>query len=512
MIHNLETDRCETRPHADVCIVGAGAAGIALAVELKRLGRSVLLLEGGGRLVEERAQIPYVSEIGGLPYRGLQEGRVRALGGTTTKWGGQSMEFDPLNFETRPWISCSGWPFAKTELTPYYQRAIQVEGLEGALREDNLVWAALGMEQPQLAPLCISLSRWCLEPNFALLHKSALEGDGIEVWLHANAVQLLLDGEQVRGVRCRTQGDVEAVFTAAEYCFCLGAIESSRFFLQPREGGLPWNSSGLLGMHFQDHVDCTAATVKPLPGGAFHANFDTVFLHGYKYNPKLTLDEATQRTEGLLQAGATFFSEDSDVQGLTRLKGTAKKLLRGRFGEIDGAEAWELLRNGPLLARHGYRYAVKHRAYHARKAPMQMRVHCEQEPCGDSRITLSDVRDELGLLRTRIQWRLSDLELRTIRCLVQVAQSALAGVARVQAVEDLADPGLARRCEDSFHHMGGMRMGSTEHSGVVDPNLRLFGTANAYVCSSAVFPCSGFSNPTHTLLALAMRLAERLAR
>jgi choline dehydrogenase-like flavoprotein len=289
LIHDLETDRYEARSHADVCIVGAGAAGIALAVELKRLGRSVLLLEGGGRLVEERAQTPYVSEI---------------------------------------------------ELTPYYQRAIQVEGLEGALLEDNLVWAALGMEQPQFAQLCISLSRWCPEPNFALLHKAALEGDGIEVWLHANAVQLLLEGEQVRGVRCRTQGDVEAVFTAAEYCFCLGAIESSRFFLQPREGGLPWNSSGLLGMHFQDHVDCTAATVKPLPGGAFHANFDTVFLHGYKYNPKLTLDEATQRTQGLLQAGATFFSKDSDVEVLTRVKGTVKKLLSGRLGEIDGAGAW----------------------------------------------------------------------------------------------------------------------------------------------------------------------------
>jgi len=209
------------------------------------------------------------------------------------------------------------------------------------------------------------------------------------------------------------------------------------------------------------------------------------------------------------QARHSFLN--SDAEGLTRLKGTAKKLLSGRVGEINGAEAWELLRNGPLLARHGYRYTVKHRAYHAHKAPMQMRVHCEQEPCGDSRITLSDVRDELGLLRTRIRWRLSDRELRTIRCVGQVAQSALAGVARVQAVEDLVDAGLARRCEDSFHHMGGMRMGSTEHSGVVDPDLRLFGTTNAYVCSSAVFPCSGFSNPTHTLLALAMRLAERLA-
>ena len=60
--------------------------------------------------------------------------------------------------------------------------------------------------------------------------------------------------------------------------------------------------------------------------------------------------------------------------------------------------------------------------------------------------------------------------------------------------------------------MGGMRMAVAPTDGVVTPDLLLHGTRNVYICSGAVFPTSGFSNPTHTVLALAMRLADRLAR
>jgi len=71
-------------------------------------------------------------------------------------------------------------------------------------------------------------------------------------------------------------------------------------------------------------------------------------------------------------------------------------------------------------------------------------------------------------------------------------------------------PKFLARCDDSNHHMGGMRMSTSYSTGVVDTNLRLYGLTNTYVCSSAVFPCSGFSNPTHTVLALAVRLSDHL--
>jgi len=141
-----------------------------------------------------------------------------------------------------------------------------------------------------------------------------------------------------------------------------------------------------------------------------------------------------------------------------------------------------------------------------------LRVHCEQEPDSASTITLSDERDVLGLLRTRLTWRISPAELRTIRRFVEIVQSSLRHVAEIIPDPDLfaEDERFIAHCEDSFHHMGGMRMSSSRSSGVVDTDLKLYGTDNVFICSSAVFPTSGFSNPTHTLLALAARLADHL--
>ena len=103
-IFDLERDRPATQPsdNADVCIIGAGAAGIVLAVELLRLGKRVTLLEGGGPDVEEPSQDPYRSVLAGLPHRGIHSGRFRAKGGTTTRWGGQILEFDEADFEAPP--------------------------------------------------------------------------------------------------------------------------------------------------------------------------------------------------------------------------------------------------------------------------------------------------------------------------------------------------------------------------------------------------------------------------
>ncbi|MGB8325124.1 MAG: GMC family oxidoreductase, partial [Candidatus Acidiferrum sp.] len=146
-----------------------------------------------------------------------------------------------------------------------------------------------------------------------------------------------------------------------------------------------------------------------------------------------------------------------------------------------------------------------------RWAKLKLSVYCEQSPLSQSRITLSDKRDALGLFQARIDWRVSKQEIETIRRYVQVAQPAFAqhGL-RIEPNPELFEDGLERKFADFFHHMGGTRMATSASEGVVDVNLRLFGTRNTYVCSSSVFPTSGFANPTHTLLALALRLAWHL--
>ncbi|HEV2709665.1 MAG TPA: GMC family oxidoreductase [Edaphobacter sp.] len=512
MIHDLLQSQPESASVADVCIVGAGAAGIVLAVDLARRGKSVLLLEGGGNEIEDSSQDPYVSEVTGHPHRGIHTGRFRAKGGTTTKWGGQILELDAMDFEKRSWIEGSGWPFPKNELPPFYERALELEGLANVTRQDDAVWREAGEAPPQLPHLEPYFSRWCPEPNFARLHRRTIEEHpGITLWLHANAVEPLLEGETMRGLRCRTLTGKEAVFHASRFIFCLGGIESSRFFLQPRSGGLPWNSSGLLGKHFQDHVDCNAAVVEPIHTKRFHQMFDNIFSRGFKYHPKLRLPPEEQAAYGTLNAAATMaFVGDTD-EILGKLKTTAKNLLRGRTGEIGVADLGFAARHSSLLIRQAVRYKIGKRAYNPPDACIFLRVHCEQEPTSRSSITLAENRDGLGLLRSRLDWRVAEKELATIRQYVQIATKSLAGIAHIRPHEDILTDKFATYCDDSNHHMGGMRMAASPADGVVDPNLRLHGTNNAYICSSAVFPTSGFSNPTHTLLALAVRLSQHLS-
>jgi choline dehydrogenase-like flavoprotein len=501
--------------HPQVCVIGAGAAGICLSIELAKQGKSVMLLEGGGREIEEAAQEPYRSEVVGHVHRGIHTGRFRAHGGTTTRWGGQIYELNPEDFQRRDWIPASGWPITHADLQPFYERALNFEGLGNVIRNDADVWKSLGLPEPSFPALQPYLTRWCPEPNFARLHAKTLEtSNNLHIWLHANAVELIFDNETARSLRVRTQQGTEALIHADHFIFCMGTIECVRFFLQPRAGDLPWNRSGLLGHHFQDHVDANAARVLPRNRRRFAELFDNIFLRGFKYHPKLRLQPDDQRRAHTLNCAATMSFSSNIDEALATTKTTAKHLLRGRFSELTSADILHSARHAPLLLRQAARYTFHHRVYNPSTAQIRLRVHCEQRPDSESSITLSQERDSIGLLRARLDWRISDLELDTIRTFAETATHSLAAIAEIQPDPDLLsrNPAFLNRCDDSNHHMGGMRMAPSPADGVVTPDLLLHGTRNVYICSGAVFPTSGFSNPTHTVLALAMRLADLLTR
>jgi choline dehydrogenase-like flavoprotein len=504
---------------ADVCIVGAGAAGIVLAAELVRQGKRVMLLESGGLTLESAAQALNECFYAGQPHRGANIGRFRALGGTTTAWGGQILELDEEDFASRSWIPGSGWPFPKEVLAPYYERALAAEGLAHVCRSDRKIWQQMKVNAPEL---CEALepyfTRWCPEPNFARLYRKTFNSPNLCMVLHATATAILLDeiGSRMRGIQGKTPAGREHTFSAAQYVLCLGTIESVRFLLQPLpcEPTPSWNRCGLLGHHFQSHIDFNAARVPANDAAKIHRWFANAYLHGHKYHPKFRLAFPLRQREKILNIAGSITCINSAEPELRRIKSLARNFVRRRASVASWDDIPSALRQLPVMLRLWYGYRVRSRAAWPKNSTFWLRTHCEQEPLSQSRITLTDERDSAGLFRARLDWRVSPLEWKTIRYFTDQVKRIFAaqGLAHIVPQPELAlEEGFRNvTFDDSHHHMGGTRMALSDVDGVVDPDLRLHGVDNAYVCSASVFPTSGFSNPTHTLIALAIRLADHL--
>jgi choline dehydrogenase-like flavoprotein len=517
MIRDFESPQVPVPEHSDICILGAGAAGILLATELARAGLRVALLEGGGLRQEQRSQDIYQSELTGLPHHGIHGGRFRTFGGTTTQWGGQVLELNSFDFEPRPHVEGSGWPFPKQELDAFYERALVFEGLRRVERNDAAVWSALGLDPIDLGPdFSMLYSRWCPERNFARLHEKALNSTrGLEVYTHANAVSFELNDARnsIVAVNIRSFGGRRARVTASKFVVCLGGIESTRLLLQELgEEAAPWQTNGLLGKHYQDHIGINGIAITGIrPQPAFRY-FGYANSKGFRYHNKIHLKESLQRELGTLNVACTIGPVHKENRSRDQALLALRRIVRER--EMPSvAEALATSLHVPGIAAQILSQRYRGDAPAWKKTAIVL--HCEQSPLSPSTISLSDERDELGLRRTRLQWQVSDQELHTLRTFTRVAAATFEriGFAHIEAPAGFyEDDGLVRAmCGDSNHHMGGTRMSTSPSEGIVDSNLRLHGIANGFVCSASVFPSSGFSNPTHTMLALAMRLADKLA-
>lgn len=504
----------------DVCVLGAGAAGIVLALDLTRRGLKTVLLEAGGRGFEARTQDLYLGEVSGKPYKGLYDGRFRTLGGTTTQWGGQILEIDDFIFPHRPWVEGSGWPFSKSDLQPFYDEASKWEKLDQSLKHAGEIWPELGLDSPDCGPALVSaLSQWCPTTNFARLYGAPLAQTRLlTTVLHANACEFSIadDGATVTGVRCRSLRGHELSFSARKFVLCMGAIENCRLLLHPVTGGAlpPWVRRGLVGSFYQDHVSCIAGDIVGQDPELTRNYFDYISVAGFRFQPKMKLSPAKQQALRTLDVCGfmLFFTGEDDDMALAYE--TYRLLKTKRLKKLSPRRLMHFVAHLHKLAWHKIPYS---RSFNSspKNQTCKLCVNTEQIPLSSGRIDLSSQTDALGLHRPRVSWQTSEQELHSVRRYVEVASEVFAqrGWGRIVPREDLFADGdqMSKNFEDIFHHIGGTRMALDERDGVVDRNLKIFGTRNAYVCSSSVFPSAGFANPTHTVIALALRLAHHLA-
>jgi choline dehydrogenase-like flavoprotein len=519
-ILDLEKSEAPVSYSCETVIIGAGAVGITMAVELSRRGQNVILLEAGGMSLEMQSQAIFRNaRSSGFKLDGLHAGRFRLLGGTTNFWGGQLVPFDPIVFERRPWIDSEGWPIDHNELEQYYARVMSLVGMDGAEETDQAVWQRAATAPPPLDDdLQLFLTRWVKTPNFAKLFRADLAGTLFKTIIHANVVGLEpnASNDRIARVHVRTLGGRKATIAAHRIILACGTIEIARLLMLPFMDGrkTPWSDNPWLGRAYLDHLDTTVAEVKPRKGRAFHNTFENLFFDGYKYNPKIKLGEKVQRERNLLGVAGAFIFRTSYEENAQNAKLFLRSVLSGKLPE----NFWQFPAHAMALSRIAlplaYRYFRDNRTFHPSGSPVIFRVTSEQVPQAASRISLREERDALGLPLVDVDWRIDGRELETIAYFSERVRDSLhaAQLADLEIHPALLerDPRFLEGASDTYHQMGGARMGHGPRDGVVDRNLQVFGTSGLYVAGAAVIPSSGFPNCTLTAMALGIRLCDRL--
>jgi choline dehydrogenase-like flavoprotein len=519
---------------ADLCIVGAGAAGLVIAREFLGTGTQVVLLESGGWTMRDDVQDLYGGEIEQQPFRGLQAGRARVFGGTTTLWGGQCIPLDPIDFEARPWVRFSGWPITSADLASYYDRAKQ--RLEIAPEAfDKPAWQRFGLDPLDLDAdrLAATHGVFIRQPDLGQRFRAELAAAAnIRVLLHANTTRLDTDasGTQIQEVTFRSLGGRKGGIKARRVALCAGGIENARLLLLsdqaasedagpgksqargPHAGGLG-NSHDLVGRFLQDHPCGRTAEIVTTSPRPLQDHWNMLYSHRAHYLPKLALSEAAQRREQVLSCVGRLeyeYEPDSGMQAVRELFTDLRA--RRRPPELVRKLA-ALGRGSPDLALVTWRRLARGLSPATRPRRIYLEAFTEQAPMPDSRITLADSRDALGLRRVKVDWRLDASVWKTLRVFTRCVQEEFArlGLGEVRPADWLAQeepPGSV--LVDSYHPAGTTRMARRPEEGVVDADCQVFGVHGLYVAGSSVFPTSGAANPTLTLIALALRLAERL--
>ena len=500
---------------ADVIIVGAGAVGLSMGVALARSGRRVLVLEAGPRIPGKESQAYFESATqSGRQIDGLAMGRFRALGGTTNFWGGQLVRFDPLVFEERPWIGDVAWPFDRATLDPWYDRAATLLGLDAALSEDDAVWQRLGLAAPTASTTVQPfMSRWLREPNLAHHFAGAIASEpNLTVACNAPVISLAGEGGSVSGVTLAGGRSLPA----SRIVLANGTIEIARLLQLPYANASvpPWHASPWLGRGFMDHLDCRAGRIVPVDDRKFHAAFDNIYLGGLKYSPRLRLSEEAQRSGELLGSAAYIDFSSSMNEHLNNLKILLRGLARGRFSQSLAALPGSIAAMRFVLPM-ALRYLRHHRVYNLADRGISLRLTTEQRPLPTSRIALKTERDALGMPLVDVHWQADSA---TFETMVRFAEHVAAYLVDRKLAAVTLDPRLLARdpaffaeADDANHQMGTARMSASIETGVVDDGLRVHGSGNLYVAGAAVFPGTGFANPTFTAIALGLRLAEGLS-
>jgi len=501
-----------------IVVVGAGAVGIYAAAQLAARGKAVVLLEAGQPHLGSFEGDSYTSV--GRPHSGIRIGRSRSLGGTTNLWGGQLVEFQPVDFEGRDWLPGSKWPVSYDEIARYYKPTYLNLGIPEQFVSDEAVWRGASSVPPDLGPeFEVFFTRWMSTPNFAQLFATQLQSDpNLQVLTDCTVTGFRGEGGRLSAVRATGSKRQSHWIGADTIVLAAGTIENVRLLLHAANDpnyAAPWRDNPNVGRYFQDHLAGKIGSFDPADKRDFFRNFTNIVYSGRKFMPKIRMRNTVQIRQRVYNTQVFFAFESEISEHMIYLKQFLKAALYNR--KLTGGG--DVLRNGFGIARYLFplmwKYVWDHRVFVPSTARIDMHVQAEHAPVRDSRITVDpSVLDSYGLPRVVLDWRIGDDELTSLQSFAFQIRDALQhhGIGTLKLEEDLlaGRPEFLDRLGDIYHQSGGTNIADSAERGVVDRNLRVFGTENLYVAGAGTFPTTSNANTTFTAVTFTTRLVDHL--
>ena len=544
MIFSLDDEVSVADLDATVCIIGAGAAGITLAAELDGTQHRVLLLEAGGLRLDAAKSDDLYGGTAASPHPHPSEFRRIVFGGTTGWWGGRCVPFDPIDFEAREHIPGSGWPISYDDIVNYYSRAMEYcdagafDFSTASLKAKAPLPTIPGLSDNDVV-LADRIERYSLPTDFGKRYRTKIaRSANVTALLNARCVRLhrRAGAERIESITIVDSAGRRRSVRSTVFVLAVGGIEAVRLMmLSDPEGPGLGNRSDNLGRFYACHFENTLGRLLVREGKAafdFEKTLDGVYCRR-----KLQFSPVAQQRHRLLNCAFRLHfpsysdaSHGSPVLSAIYLAKSAlipeyRAILQHGIATPVQSPASAHLRNvvfrAPSLARFVYQWLIL-RKLATRKLPYTLvknrdgsyplEFNSEQTPQASSRITLTNETDRDGLKRVNVEWRLceDDVQAASRAFLLLRDELALHSNCRVELDEAGLLPAIRRSVPLGGHHMGTTRMAVTPGDGVVDRDCAVFELPNLFIASSAVFRTNSHANPTLTIVALALRLAEHL--
>lgn len=522
MVVDTRSNELSPKDSYDVCIVGAGAAGIPLALELAKSDScKVAILEAGGLEYEAEVQDMYAGEVVGDRHPSLRRARYAGFGGSTELWAGWSRPLDRLDFEKRDWVNDSGWPIGFDELSDYFDKANRWCGLgslgygldewESEFDGDSLADGELVEDR------LFRVRRLSFRSEYANLLE---ENEQVDVLLYATTLRFRSDegGSMVQSAAVVLGDGRRVEIKAKKFVLASGGLENPRLLLL--SGDCPeravGNSRGLVGKYFTEHGFVDSGWFRAFGDGRrFRKYFPVSHPDGEVYGTArhvLALSDKVLERERLNNAIMYFYPgyEASSSFDRDAVKSALElwEILKKQAVPGDWSKIVKEIAGGP----HHVLWAAFRKAFAKEKVRRDWRLRCYYEciPNRENRVELGDDLDRFGRRRSRLVWKLGSEDLRRVKRFHEVMNHSLVerGIGELTFLESESE--WRQKTESGKHPMGTTRMHASPELGVVDADCRVHGVHNLYVAGSSVFPATGYANPTLTIVALALRLADHL--